>query len=58
MVRLLRQQDSLDVGQDTTLGNRDVLEKTAQLLEIVSFETREVIDEPHRCGRLVGCDEG
>ena len=46
LLRLLGQQNSLDVGQNTTLGNGDTREQFVQLLVVADGELKMTRDDP------------
>jgi hypothetical protein len=46
LLGLLGQKDSLDVGQDTSLGNGDTAEKLVQLLVITDGQLQVTGDDP------------
>ena len=46
LVRLLGQEDSLDVGEDTTLGNGDSSQQLVQLLVVTDGQLQVTGDDP------------
>ena len=46
LVRLLGQEDSLDVGEDSTLGNGDSGQELVQLLVVPDGKLEVTVDDP------------